>query len=72
MPNDASGDKFIAQVQSYVSEQKVGPLLNKGIATRFIEAITSISKASSGDVSVLGFDPATKGNAAQRQERYRS
>ena len=45
VPNDASGDKFIAQVQSYVSEQKVGPLLNKGIATRFIEAITSISKA---------------------------
>jgi NADP-dependent aldehyde dehydrogenase len=46
VPNDASGDKFIAQVQSYVSEQKVGPLLNKGIATRFIEAITSISKAN--------------------------
>ena len=45
VPNDASGDKFIAQVQSYVSEQKVGALLNKGIATRFTEAITSISKA---------------------------
>ena len=46
VPNDASGDKFIAQVQSYLAEQKVGPLLNKGIATRFIEAITSISKAN--------------------------
>mgnify|MGYP000185576321 CR=1 FL=1 len=45
VPKDAAGDKFIAQVQSHVAEQKVGPLLNKGIATRFTEAISSISKA---------------------------
>lgn len=44
VPNDGVGDKFIASVQSYIAEQKVGPLLNKGIATRFIEAISSISK----------------------------
>ena len=45
VPKDAAGDKFISQVQAYVAEQKVGPLLNKGIATRFTEAISSISKA---------------------------
>ena len=45
VPKDAAGDKFIAQVQAHVAEQKVGPLLNKGIATRFTEAISSISKA---------------------------
>ena len=45
VPKDAAGDKFIAQVQSHVAEQKVGPLLNKGIASRFTEAISSISKA---------------------------
>ena len=45
VPKDSAGDKFIAQVQSHVAEQKVGPLLNKGIATRFTEAISSISKA---------------------------
>jgi len=44
VPNDGAGDKFIENVQSYIAEQKVGPLLNKGIATRFIEAISSISK----------------------------
>jgi NADP-dependent aldehyde dehydrogenase len=45
IPNDAGGDKFIEQVQAYISGQKVGPLLNKGIATRFTDAISSISKA---------------------------
>ena len=45
VPNDGAGDKFIASVQSYIADQKVGPLLNKGIATRFIDAISSISKA---------------------------
>ena len=45
IPNDAGGDKFIEQVQAYISAQKVGPLLNKGIATRFTDAISSISKA---------------------------
>ena len=45
VPNDSLGDKFIEQVEAYISEQKVGPLLNKGIASRFIEAISSISKA---------------------------
>ena len=44
VPNDGAGDKFIASVQSYIADQKVGPLLNKGIATRFIDAISSISK----------------------------
>jgi NADP-dependent aldehyde dehydrogenase len=43
--NDAAGDKFIAQVQSYLSQQKVPPLLNKGIANRFKEVITSLSKS---------------------------
>jgi NADP-dependent aldehyde dehydrogenase len=45
VPNDAIGDRFVAQVQSYISGQKVGPLLNKAIATRFIEAVRLISKA---------------------------
>ena len=45
VPNDSLGDKFIEQVEAYVSGQKVGPLLNKGITSRFIEAISSISKA---------------------------
>ncbi len=44
VPNDGGGDKFIASVQSYIADQKVGPLLNKGIASRFTEAISSISK----------------------------
>ena len=46
VPNDGAGDKFIESVQSYIADQKVGPLLNKGIATRFIDAISSISKAN--------------------------
>ena len=46
VPNDGAGDKFIASVQSYIADQKVGPLLNKGIATRFLDAISSISKAN--------------------------
>ena len=45
VPNDSLGDKFNEQVEAYVSGQKVGPLLSKGIASRFIEAISSISKA---------------------------
>mgnify|MGYP006189481793 CR=1 FL=1 len=34
--------------------------------TTTVEILEGYRKASSGDVSVLGFDPATKGNAAQR------
>ena len=45
VPDDAGGDKFIAQVQAYVAAQKVGPLLNKAIASRFNEAISSLSKS---------------------------
>jgi NADP-dependent aldehyde dehydrogenase len=45
--DDSAGDKFIANVQTYLADQKVGPLLNKGIVTRFVDAITSISKAKS-------------------------
>lgn len=60
IPNDATGDLFIAQVQSYISVQKVGPLLNKGIADRFTEAISSISKTQgvqviSGTLNSDGF-----------------
>ncbi|MBM3699262.1 MAG: aldehyde dehydrogenase (NADP(+)) [Actinobacteria bacterium] len=47
VPNDAAGDKFIASVQSYIADQKVPPLLNKGIASRFTDAISLISKAKS-------------------------
>ena len=43
--DDASGDKFISQVESYVASQKVGPLLNKGIASRFSDAISSLTKS---------------------------
>jgi len=45
VPDDAGGDKFIAQVQAYVAAQKVGPLLNKAITSRFNEAISSLSKS---------------------------
>ena len=45
VPDDAAGDKFISQIESYVAEQKVGPLLNKGIATRFTDAISSLTKS---------------------------
>ncbi len=34
--------------------------------TTTVEILEGYRKASSGDVSVLGFDPATRGNAAQR------
>lgn len=40
---DAAGDKFIEAVKSYISDQKVGALLNQGILKRFNEAVTSIS-----------------------------
>ena len=43
--DDAAGDKFISQVESYVASQKVGPLLNKGIASRFSDAISSLTKS---------------------------
>jgi NADP-dependent aldehyde dehydrogenase len=43
--DDAAGDKFITQVESYVASQKVGPLLNKGIASRFSDAISALTKS---------------------------
>ncbi len=46
VPADANGDKFIAQVQEYVAAQKVGPLLNKGIATRFNESTGKLAKSN--------------------------
>jgi 2,5-dioxopentanoate dehydrogenase len=45
VPDDAAGDKFISQVESYVASQKVGPLLNKGIASRFSEAISALTNS---------------------------
>jgi len=45
VPNDNNGDKFISQVKEYVAQQKVAPLLNKGIATRFKDAIVKLSKS---------------------------
>ena len=45
VPDDAAGSKFISQVESYVASQKVGPLLNKGIASRFSDAISSLTKS---------------------------
>ncbi len=45
IPDDASGDKFISQVESYVATQKVAPLLNKGIASRFTDAVSSFTKS---------------------------
>ena len=45
VPNDNNGDKFISQVKEYVAQQKVAPLLNKGIATRFKDAISKLSKS---------------------------
>jgi NADP-dependent aldehyde dehydrogenase len=46
VPADASGDKFIAQVKEYVAAQKVGPLLNKGIATRFADSTGKLAKSA--------------------------
>ena len=43
--DDAAGDKFISQVESYDASQKVGPLLNKGIASRFSEAISALTNS---------------------------
>ena len=46
---------------------KIGILgVNGAGKTTTVEILEGYRKASSGDVSVLGFDPATKGNAAQR------
>ena len=45
VPDDAAGDKFISQVESYVASQKVGPLLNKGIASRFSDAISALTNS---------------------------
>jgi NADP-dependent aldehyde dehydrogenase len=45
VPDDLAGDKFISQVESYVASQKVGPLLNKGIASRFSDAISSLTNS---------------------------
>lgn len=46
VPNDASGDKFIAQVQEHVTAQKVAPLLNQAIATRFNEATVKLANSA--------------------------
>jgi NADP-dependent aldehyde dehydrogenase len=46
VPADSNGDKFIAQVKEYVAAQKVGPLLNKGIATRFTESTGKLAKSA--------------------------
>jgi len=46
VPADARGDKFIAQVKEYVAAQKVGPLLNKGIATRFADSTSKLAKSA--------------------------
>ena len=46
VPADASGDRFIAQVKEYVAAQKVGPLLNKGIATRFTDSTGKLAKSN--------------------------
>jgi NADP-dependent aldehyde dehydrogenase len=43
VPADVSGDKFITQVKEYVAAQKVGPLLNKGIATRFTDSTSKLA-----------------------------
>jgi NADP-dependent aldehyde dehydrogenase len=46
VPADASGDKFIEQVEEYVATQKVGPLLNKGIASRFSDSTGKLAKSN--------------------------
>ena len=46
VPADSNGDKFLAQVKEYVAAQKVGPLLNKGIATRFTESTGKLAKSA--------------------------
>ena len=46
VPADASGDKFIAQVEEYLAAQKVGPLLNKGIASRFSDSTGELAKSA--------------------------
>ena len=50
IPNDSLGNKFIEQVKTYISQQKVAPLLNKGIADRFREAIKKLSISKSLEV----------------------
>ena len=46
VPADNNGDKFIAQVEEYVAAQKVGPLLNKGIASRFTDSTGKLAKSA--------------------------
>jgi 2,5-dioxopentanoate dehydrogenase len=46
VPADSNGDKFIAQVEEYVAAQKVGPLLNKGIASRFSDSTGKLAKSA--------------------------
>ena len=46
VPSDRNGDKFIEQVQEYLLGQKVAPLLNKGIASRFKDSISKLSKSA--------------------------
>ncbi|NCU96469.1 MAG: aldehyde dehydrogenase (NADP(+)), partial [Actinobacteria bacterium] len=50
IPNDSLGNKFIEQVKTYISQQKVAPLLNKAIADRFREAIKKLSISKSLEV----------------------
>jgi alpha-ketoglutaric semialdehyde dehydrogenase len=47
VPDDTNGDKFIEEIKKYVAEQKVAPLLNRGIATRFKDSITKLTSATS-------------------------
>ncbi len=46
VPTDNNGDKFIAQIEEYVAAQKVGPLLNKGIASRFSDSTGKLAKSA--------------------------
>ena len=46
VPTDSNGDKFITQVKEHVAAQKVGPLLNKAIATRFTDSTGKLAKSA--------------------------
>jgi 2,5-dioxopentanoate dehydrogenase len=47
VPTGAEGDVFIAEIESYLATIAVAPLLNKGIADRFVSAITDLAKSAS-------------------------
>ena len=58
----------VAGVDLSIQQGEIFALLGPNGAgkTTTVEILEGYRKASSGDVSVLGFDPATRGNAAQR------